>query len=437
MRVLCVIGSRPEIIKMAPVIEEFVEEELWIIHTGQHYDYLMSMSFIEELGLPGIDKNLEVGSGTHAYQTSSMIIGLERIFNEFKPDVVIAEGDTNSVVATSLTCSKLLLPFAHVESGLRSFDMTMPEEVNRILADHCSELLFAPTEISALNLIDENVSPSKIFITGNTIVDACKKNLSLALKKRTYDNLDLDDFILMTLHRAENVDDKERLKEAIEGLKSIDCEIVFPVHPRTEKRLKEFNLYKDLVDSNITMIKPLGYLDFLNLLYHCKFVMTDSGGIQEEAIILKKPCLTLRENTERPETVMLGANILVGIDKERMKKYANLLLDSEEFYKKMTNVENPYGDGTSGEKIAKIIREKFEKGELKIKRPDFRDELPFRKFMKLGDRHDNKSVEEIEEEENIEIMLIIDEAGVKYFPRKDFILKRGSIVDYRRRWKIC
>ncbi len=248
----------------------------------------------------------------------------------------------------------------------------------------------------------------------------------------------MDDFILLTLHRAENVDDERRLKEAIEGLKLIEYKIVFPVHPRTERRLKEFNLFDEINNSkNILLTKPFGYLDFLNLLYNCKFVMTDSGGIQEEAIILKKPCLTLRENTERPETVMLGANILIGLDKERIEKYCNLLLNNEEFYENMTKANNPYGDATSGKKIARIIKEKFEKHELKVERPDFRDELPYRKIMKLEEKHANKMVGEIEEEEDIEIMLIIDGSGMKHFPKKNFTLKKGHIIDFRKRWKLC
>ena len=359
MKALVVASTRPEVIKLAPVLRELEKKkiEYRFITTGQHYDRMLFDKFIEELELRKPDYNIEVGSGTQAYQTSQALLELERIFLKENPNVVIVQGDTNSTLSSALAAVKLHIPVAHVEAGLRSFDKRMPEEINRIIADHCSMLLFAPTEKAALNLITEGIFPEKVFIVGNTIVDAVLQNIKIAKRKSSIKE---KDYILLTLHRAENVDDKKILENIVDALISINEKIIFPVHPRTKKRLEEFKLLEKLKDSNIKIIEPLGYLDFLLLLSNAKLVLTDSGGVQEEAIILHVPCVTLRTTTERPETIEAGGNVLAGVEKEGIVKTLNFLLSGGEQYAKMKKAKNPFGDGKASEKIVGIL-EKYDR----------------------------------------------------------------------------
>jgi UDP-N-acetylglucosamine 2-epimerase (non-hydrolysing) len=315
MKTLLVASTRPEVIKLSPVMRALEKHGLdyLFVTTGQHYDYALFEGFIRDLGLREPDCNIRVGSGSQAYQTSRALVALEKLMIKKKPSVVIVEGDTNSVLSSALAAVKLCIPVAHVEAGLRSHDKNMPEEVNRIVADHCSELLFAPTETAGLNLINEGIMPGKIFIVGNTIVDATLNNLEVAKRKgvRKFHG----DYLVLTLHRAENVDDKGRLKGIIEAVDSLGEKVVFPAHPRTVKRLEDFGLGEM---RNIHIIEPLGYLEFLMLLSRAKAVLTDSGGIQEEALVLKVPCFTLRTTTERPESVETGGNMIVGVRKEEI-----------------------------------------------------------------------------------------------------------------------
>ncbi|NJE06202.1 UDP-N-acetylglucosamine 2-epimerase (non-hydrolyzing) [Thermococcus sp. M36] len=376
MKPAFVFGTRPEIIKLAPVIRAFIERgvEPLLIHTGQHYDYEMSAVFLEELELPPIDYHLEVGSGTQAEQTGLAMIKIERVLMKEKPDVTLVQGDTNTVLAGALASVKLKIPVAHVEAGLRSLDRTMPEEINRILADHASEVLFAPTEDARKNLEREGITEN-VYVTGNTVVDAVLQNAEVAEKKSDVlerFGLKPKEYILITAHRAENTDSRENLKRLVEILEGLPIEAIYPMHPRTRNRLKEFDLW-DRISSieNLTITKPLGYLDFLRLEKNARLIMTDSGGIQEEAIILNVPCLTLRYNTERPETVEAGGNILVGLEKERVLRYLNKLLEDEEFYLKMANAPNPFGDGKAGERIVEILLGLHEKGELKVRSSRF------------------------------------------------------------------
>ena len=376
MKPAFVFGTRPEIIKLSPVIRAFLGRgvEPLLIHTGQHYDYEMSAVFLEELELPPIDYHLEVGSGTQAEQTGTAMIKIERVLMDEKPDVTLVQGDTNTVLAGALASVKLKIPVAHVEAGLRSFDRTMPEEINRILADHASEVLFPPTEEAKRNLEREGITEN-VYVTGNTVVDAVLQNAEVAEEKSDVlerFGLESKGYILITAHRAENTDSRENLGKLVEILESLPMRAVYPMHPRTRNRLKEFGLLERVENiENLIMTKPLGYLDFLKLERNAFAIMTDSGGIQEEAIILSVPCLTLRYNTERPETVEAGGNVLVGLEKERAIGYLRRLMEDREFYRRMANAPNPFGDGKAGERMVEILLGLYERGGLKVKSSRF------------------------------------------------------------------
>ena len=355
MKVSIILGTRPEIIKMSPIIRWCRKEGLdyFILHTGQHYSYEMDKVFFEEMELPEARYNLDVGSGKHGEQTGKMLTGIEKILMEEKPDVVLVEGDTNTVLAGALVASKLHIKVGHVEAGLRSYDRKMPEEINRVLTDHISDYLFAPTEKASENLLKEGMNKSNVLVTGNTIVDAMYYNLEIAERKVDVLNelgLEPKDYFLVTAHRQENVDVKTRLKGILNGLKMIYREfsvpVIFPVHPRTYKRIQEFRLGTDGVE----IVNPLGFLEFLQLEANAKLVLTDSGGVQEETCILKVPCVTLRDNTERPETIDVGSNTLVGTEPEKIFEGVRLMLNSE------NNWKNPFGAGKAGKEIVAIIQ---------------------------------------------------------------------------------
>jgi len=356
IKISIIVGTRPEIIKMSPIIRECERLYLdyFILHTGQHYSYNLDKIFFEELELPLPKYNIDVGSGTHGEETGKMLIGIEKILQMEKPDIVLVEGDTNTVLAGALAAVKLHVMVGHVEAGLRSYDRVMPEEINRALTDHISDYLFAPTEIAKKNLMNEGIPKDKIFVTGNTIVDATNQNLGLA--KRKVDilgklHLEYKKYFLVTAHRQENVDVKERLQGILEGLELIHDEfnfpVIYPIHPRTMKRVKEFGLE---VPRGIRLIEPKGFLEFLQLETNALLVLTDSGGVQEETCILKVPCVTLRDNTERPETLNMGSNILVGTKQEKILEGVKVMLDNER------NWENPFGDGNAGKKTIEILR---------------------------------------------------------------------------------
>ena len=351
-----VLGTRPEIIKMSPVIRECEEKGLdyFILHTGQHYSYEMDRVFFDELELPQPKYNLDVGSGTHAEQTGRIMIGVEKVLMKERPDIVLVQGDTNTTLSGALAAAKLQIKVGHVEAGLRSFDRRMPEEINRVLTDHISDYLFAPTEKARQNLLREGLDGSRIYVTGNTIVDAVYQNLEIAKKKvNVLKDLGLksEGYFLVTAHRQENVDVKERLKGILKGLELIRQEfsmpVVFPMHPRTRRRIREFGLSLD----GIEVINPLGFLEFLQLEANARLVLTDSGGVQEETCILKVPCVTLRDNTERPETIEVGANMLAGTDPEKILGCSKIMLN------RGRNWENPFGDGKAGKRIVGIIIE--------------------------------------------------------------------------------
>ena len=358
MKISIILGTRPEIIKFCPIIRECerLASDYFILHTGQHYSYNMDKIFFEQLGLPEVKYNLDVCSGTHAEQTGKMLIGIEKILIKEKPDIVLVEGDTNTVLAGALAAVKLGIKIGHVEAGLRSYDKQMPEEINRIVADHCSDFLFAPTEKSKRILVGEGIPENKVFITGNTIVDAVFQNLKkLKNGADVLKNLGINSrsYFLVTVHRQENVDNKERFQGIMKGLnilyRKFGFPIIYPIHPRAEKQLKLF----DLKPRGVKIIKPLDYFDCLQLESNARLILTDSGGVQEEACILGVPCVTLRYNTERPETLDVGANMLAGTNPIEIVKKTEIMMN------KLEKWENPFGDGTAGKRMIKILYDNF------------------------------------------------------------------------------
>ena len=439
MKIATILGTRPEIIKMAPIIDEISKRGIdqIVLHTGQHYDKEMSDNFFRDLEIHAPDYNIHVGSGTHGRQTGRMMEGIEEILMEEKPDIVLVQGDTNAVLAGALVCGKLHIAVGHVEAGLRSFDLTMPEEINRKVADICSTMYFIPTEESAINLLAEGFSRKDLIITGNTVVDACFRHLEIS-KKRGFEeeslrNLDIDNMdniLTLTMHRAENVDVKERVTNIIGALKELsDMNIIFPIHPRTKHTLENFGLFDELNDlEHVHIVKPIGYLDFLLLTSKSTLILTDSGGLQEEAITLDVPALTLRYNTERPETVTAGGNILVGSNKEAILENANKILNDKEFADKMKNAKNPYGQGDAAKKTVDAIEKYFNEGMLNITAPEDIMDSFTRKMAKITE---NTTVSEFEQKEDALIHMAFDGDKMR-FPADDLNLK-GMMITYDKR----
>jgi len=314
----------------------------------------MDRVFFEQLELPEAKYNLDVGSGKHGEQTGKILSGVEPVLQKERPDAVLVEGDTNTVLAGALAATKLHIDVGHVEAGLRSYDRRMPEEINRVLTDHCSDYLFAPTETARRILLGEGIPDTKIFVTGNTIVDAVFQNLEIAKDRNNALNdlhLEPKNYFLVTAHRQENVDVKERFKGIISGLELVSDEfglpVIYPIHPRARKMMNHFGLKAN----GIEFIEPVDYLSFLQLESKAKLVLTDSGGVQEETCILGVPCVTLRDNTERPETLEVGSNMLVGTEPEKIFEGVKLMLERE------NNWENPFGDGKAGKRIVEILGE--------------------------------------------------------------------------------
>lgn len=342
---------------MSPIIRECQAEgsDYFILHSGQHYSYELDKVFFTELGLPEARYNLEVGSGSHAEETAKILAGVERILLSEEPDMVLVEGDTNTVFAAALAASKLHIRVGHVEAGLRSGDKNMPEEINRCLTDHVSDYLFAPTEKSKQNLLSEGIVTDKVFVTGNTIVDAIYHSLHIVHSRLSVLNklkLNRSEYFIVTAHRQENVDVRGRLKGMLDGLELVYNEfhlpIIYPIHPRTQKKMGAFGLE---VPGGIKLITPLGFLGFLQLEENARLILTDSGGVQEEACVLNVPCVTLRDNTERPETVEVEANVLAGCEPDRMLKAVKQMMRRDR------NWDNPFGDGKAGKRIMQILKQ--------------------------------------------------------------------------------
>ena len=439
MKIATILGTRPEIIKMAPIIDEISKRDIdqIVLHTGQHYDKEMSDTFFKDLDIQTPDYNIHVGSGTHGKQTGLMIKGIEEVLLDEKPDIVLVQGDTNAVLAGALVASKLHIAIGHVEAGLRSFDMTMPEEVNRRAADVCSTMYFIPTVESAINLLAEGYSRKNLFVTGNTVVDACFRHLEIAKKRgieeetlKTLNIETMENILTLTMHRAENVDVKERVVSIIEALKELDdMNIIFPIHPRTKNMLEKFELFDELNNlEHVHIIKPLGYLDFLQLTSASTLILTDSGGLQEEAITLSVPALTLRYNTERPETVTAGGNILVGSNKDAILENARKILDDKDFADKMKNAVNPYGDGDSAKLTVDAIEEYYNKGLLDIEAPE---DIMTSFSRKMKTVTDDISVSEFEGMEDALVHMVFDGENMR-FPTDDLNLN-GMVVSYDKR----
>lgn len=330
IKILNIVGARPNFMKIAPIVREMNRRESdflpLIVHTGQHYDAAMSDSFFRDLGIPAPDYHLEVGSHSHTVQTAKIMLAFEPVVVQEKPDWVLVVGDVNSTIACALVCAKLNVHVAHVEAGLRSRDRTMPEEINRILTDAISDLLLTTSEDADENLKNEGVAGDKIKFVGNVMIDSLFYNLKKAKKLKVRENLGLaeKEYAVLTLHRPSNVDEKKVFAGLLKALISISekLPVIFPAHPRTRNSIEKFGFADEITNSNICLIEPLGYLDFMNLYAGAKLVLTDSGGLQEETTALGIPCLTLRENTERPVTISHGTNHLVGTNPAAIKQKA-------------------------------------------------------------------------------------------------------------------
>ncbi len=361
MKLAVVLGTRPEVIKMWSIICQLQERRIehFIIHTNQHYSANMSDFFFQSLGLPQPRYNLQIGSDTQGKQIASMLRGTEKVLWKEKPDCIFIAGDTNTVLGGALAASKLGIKIAHVEAGLRSFDCTMPEETNRILADHTSDYLFVPTSIQEQNLLYEGIPREKIHIVGNSISDAVKGHLPKIQGEQHLSphSLQKQGYFLVTVHRPENTDNREKLQQLLKSLERVHQKyghpLLYPLHPRAKRKIKEFNLP---IPPGLILTAPLDYFEFLQLLQNAKIVLTDSGGVQEEAAILRVPCVTLRNNTERPETVRIGANIIAGTKPQQVLKSIKAMLGRKREW------ENPFGDGTTGKKIVEIIQKDFQNG---------------------------------------------------------------------------
>ncbi len=361
MKCALILGTRPQIIKSAPIIHAAVkcsEMQFEVVHTGQHYDYEMSKRFFDEMSLPEPVTNLGVGSGPHGWQTGEMVMRIERCLLSLKPDIVVVPGDTNSTLAGALTAAKIHLKVAHIEAGARSYDMRMPEEINRRLTDHCADLLFAVTENCVKNLRNEGITEDWIHQTGDTMYDALLQHMPYADKDGILGKMGLEgqEYAVLTIHRPENSDSVQNLTNIVEAMMSLDeLKIVFPVHPRTKNKLSEAGLLKHLKEAkNIVLIPPVKYREMLKLTKHARLLFTDSGGLQKEAFWLNTPCVTLRENTEWTETVELGVNVLVGAKKELILKKARDLQSRKEGVIKNAS-SNPFGDGKASERILQIL----------------------------------------------------------------------------------
>ncbi len=363
IEILNVAGARPNFMKIAPLMKEMNETpgiSPRLIHTGQHYDEKLSHLFFDELEIPRPDLNLEIGSASHAVQTARIMMLFEEILLREQPDLVLVVGDVNSTIGCALPAVKLHIPVAHVEAGLRSFDRSMPEEVNRVLTDAISDYLFVTEPSGEDNLLREGIPREKIFFVGNVMIDTLLANKTKADRLSTLQRLGLtaQEYALLTLHRPSNVDVKETFVSILQAVTEIQrsLPILFPIHPRTRNRLREFELFETIEAlDNVTLLDPLGYLDFLKLMTEAKLVLTDSGGIQEETTILHVPCLTLRENTERPITVQQGTNVLVGTDSQRIIAACRQILNEKTFRAKIPEL----WDGNAAKRIVNILEEKL------------------------------------------------------------------------------
>jgi len=359
-KIVFILGTRPEIIKLSPLIRACIHQNIpyTLIHTGQHYSYELSDLIFQDLNIPKPDYNLEIGSAPHGEQTGKMLIALEPILKKEQPTAVIVLGDPNSAFAGALVAAKLHIPVCHIEAGRRSFDKRMPEEINRLMIDLIADTLFTPNEWTQANLLREGIDETRIILSGDPIVDAVLENAGIASQKSSMIHklgLVEGNYFLATIHRPENTDDSEKLSEIISAFKKLsqryDCPFVFPAHPKTWSKIIECK-----IDCGNLIITPaLGYLDFLSLESKCKALLTDSGSLQEEACILQIPCVTIREDTERQETIEIGANVLTSASETAIISDVDLMLQ------KLRNWENPFGELGTGERIMHNIQHIYRK----------------------------------------------------------------------------
>lgn len=367
MKMIGVVGARPNFMKMAALLNavdthnrQKKEPKIssLLVHTGQHYDEKMSDIFFRMLQIPSPDINLEVGSGSHAVQTAEIMKKFEPVLLEHRPDLVIVVGDVNSTIACALVAAKLGIKIAHVEAGLRSFDRTMPEEINRVLTDAISDLLLTSERGAEENLLKEGIAKEKIYFVGNTMIDTLLKHKRNADESKILSQLGCveKEYAVLTLHRPSNVDDPALLKEIFGALNEITkkIKVVFPIHPRTKKEIEKNGI---ALSEKIVLCEPLGYLDFLKLVSSARFVLTDSGGIQEETTVLGVPCLTIRENTERPSTLTDGTNTLVGTDREKIVKESFAILNGATRAHRLPEL----WDGKAGERVIDVLTQYFSK----------------------------------------------------------------------------
>ncbi len=439
MRLLISVGTRPEIIKMAPVYEALTRikgVDILLVHTGQHYDWEMSNIFFRELGMDEPDINLGIGSGSQVVQTSSVLMEMGKIIENYEPDGVMAVGDTNSVLGTAIASSKLEVPFIHVESGLRSYDFTMPEEINRRVADHLACLNFSPTPRSFSNLAEEGYPPKRIVLSGNTVVDAVNKVAGLIQKSNILRELGIsEDELLMTVtvHRKENADYEYRMLGIVKALEELDeLTIVWPVHPRTLRRLKGFGLWGKLKSmEHLILTEPLGYIDFLKLLSSSDIIATDSGGVQEESATLKKPCVILRDNTERPEIVEMGFGEVTGVNPSSIVSAVREFLYQEGLRDKLMGLPNPFGDGTASKIISGVLKRIWNLRTLKHESPHFKGGSPHYVTYKVPDRLIGMTTSRFKELTGYEVVTLYDASGRSVAFDAGTPFTRGMIVRAR------
>lgn len=359
-KIMCIVGARPNFMKFAPLFRElskFSDEfKPILVHTGQHYDQNLSKLFFDDLEIPDPDFCLGVGSGSHAEQTARVLVEMEKVLQGSPPDLLVVFGDVNSTMAAAISAAKLDIPIAHVEAGLRSFDRSMPEEINRIVTDHLSSYLFVSEKSGVENLMREGIPSESVFFTGNIMIDSLRCSIEAAKNSTVLDTLSLasSNYALMTLHRPSSVDHKDTLSRILSAVEKISgtVPVVFPCHPRTRRRIEEFGMARLLTTSSLKIIDPLGHIDFCKLLMRAEFVLTDSGGIQEETTFLQIPCLTIRANTERPVTVDVGTNVLCGTDTVTIAREVQAIFEGKA---KSGSVPELW-DGRTAARIVEIMR---------------------------------------------------------------------------------
>ncbi len=439
MRLLISVGTRPEIIKIAPVYEALSrirDTDLLLVHTGQHYDWEMSDVFFSELGIKEPDINLGIGSGSQIMQTSSVIREIGKVIENYEPEATMAVGDTNSVLGTAIASSKLEVPFIHIESGLRSYDFTMPEEINRRVSDHLASLNFSPTVRSFSNLAEEGYPPRRILLSGNTVVDVVRRTMKLIHRSSIIKDLGIDEnepIMTVTVHRKENTDYEYRMLGIVKALEELnELTIVWPMHPRTLKRLKGFNLISRLKSmDHLLLTEPLGYIEFLRLLLSSDVIATDSGGVQEESATLKKPCVILRDNTERPELIEMGFGRISGTNPSAIVSAVRDFLYREGLREKLESLPNPFGDGRAAIFIVDILRRIWDLKNLRHESPRFKGGSPHYVSIKVSGKIAEMTISMLKEATGYDVITVYDAMGRSIAFDSSTPLIKGEIIRLR------